>query len=71
IVQRTQLTTLMVTHNMQQALDLGNRLIMMDSGKMILEVEGEDKQNLTIEALLQEFQRIKGTKMNNDQALLG
>jgi putative tryptophan/tyrosine transport system ATP-binding protein len=43
----------------------------MDSGKVILEVEGEDKQNLTIEALLQEFQRIKGTKMNNDRALLG
>ncbi len=71
IVERTQLTTLMVTHNMQQALDLGNRLIMMDSGKIILEVDGEDKQKLTIEELLHEFQRIKGSKMTNDRALLG
>ncbi|MGA9289564.1 MAG: ABC transporter ATP-binding protein, partial [Anaerobacillus sp.] len=71
IVERTQLTTLMVTHNMQQALDLGNRLIMMDSGKVILEVDGEDKQKLTIEELLHEFQRIKGSKMTNDRALLG
>ncbi len=70
IVLQHQLTTLMVTHNMQQALDLGNRLIMMDKGQIILEVSGEDKQNLTIEQLLHEFQRIRGTKMTSDRTLL-
>ncbi|WLD94137.1 ABC transporter ATP-binding protein [Alkalihalobacillus sp. AL-G] len=70
IVQQHQLTTLMVTHNMQQALDLGNRLIMMDKGQIILEVSGTEKQELTIEQLLQEFQRIRGSKMTSDRALL-
>lgn len=71
IVDQFHLTTLMVTHNMQQALDLGNRLIMMDKGQVILDVAGEDKQALTIEKLLQEFQRIRGTQMDNDRAILG
>ncbi|WP_223701865.1 ABC transporter ATP-binding protein [Sutcliffiella deserti] len=70
IVADTGLTTLMVTHNMQQALDLGNRLIMMDKGQIILEVEEEDKKSLTIETLLKEFQRIRGQQMANDRALL-
>ncbi|PLR78553.1 ABC transporter ATP-binding protein [Bacillus sp. V3-13] len=70
IVERYGLTTLMVTHNMQQALDLGNRLIMMDNGRIILEVDESDKKKLTIETLLLEFQRIKGSKMANDRALL-
>jgi putative ABC transport system ATP-binding protein len=71
IVEKHQLTTMMVTHNMQQALDLGNRLIMMDKGQIILEVSGEEKKKLTIEQLLQEFQRIRGTKLANDRAVLG
>ncbi|QOR64690.1 ABC transporter ATP-binding protein [Cytobacillus suaedae] len=70
IVEKYGLTTLMVTHNMQQALDLGNRLIMMDKGQIILEVEEDKKKDLTIEKLLNEFQRIRGTKMTNDRALL-
>ncbi|MBT2688186.1 ABC transporter ATP-binding protein [Bacillus sp. ISL-47] len=70
IVKKYNLTTLMVTHNMQQALDLGNRLIMMDKGQIILEVDEEQKQRLTIEQLLNEFQRIRGTKMASDRALL-
>src|SRR5699024_11775859 len=52
IIQRFGLTTLMVTHNMQQAVDMGDRLIMMDKGEIILDVSGEDKSNLTIEGLL-------------------
>src|SRR5690606_28029507 len=56
IVEKYNLTTLMVTHNMQQALDLGNRLIMMDKGQIILEVDEQEKANLTIEQLLNEFQ---------------
>lgn len=70
IVGQYQLTTLMVTHNMQQALDLGDSLIMMDKGKIIFEAGGVNKQKLTVEKLLQEFQRIKGEKMNNDRAVL-
>lgn len=70
IVEKYHLTTLMVTHNMQQALDLGNRLIMMDKGQIILEVDEAEKQELTIDALLNEFQRIRGTQMASDRALL-
>jgi putative ABC transport system ATP-binding protein len=70
IVAKYHLTTLMVTHNMQQAIDLGNRLIMMDSGQIIFEVNEEEKKKLTIESLLQEFQRIRGSQMANDRAIL-
>lgn len=71
IVEKFQLTTLMVTHNMQQALDMGNRLIMMDAGQIILDVEGEEKEKLTIPQLLEEFQRIRGRQLVSDQAVLG
>ncbi|WP_047153641.1 ABC transporter ATP-binding protein [Aneurinibacillus tyrosinisolvens] len=70
IVSRQQLTTLMVTHNMQQALDLGNRLIMMDKGSIILDVRQEEKKQLTIERLLNEFQRLRGEKFASDRAVL-
>lgn len=71
IVKETELTTLMVTHNMQQALDLGNRLIMMDKGQIILDISGAEKQTLTIDKLLHEFQRIRGKQLNSDRAILG
>lgn len=71
IVEKFKLTTLMVTHNMQQALDMGDRLIMMDAGQVIFDVNGEEKQNLTIKDLLDEFQKIRGRQMANDQAVLG
>lgn len=70
LVEKDKLTTLMVTHNMQQALDLGNRLIMMDKGQIILEVEEEQKKDLTIAKLMAEFQRIRGEQLNSDAALL-
>lgn len=70
IVEKFHLTTLMVTHNMQQALDLGNRLIMMDKGQIILDVSGEEKKALTIEKLLNEFQRIRGKKLDSDRTIL-
>ncbi|CAM3069154.1 ABC transporter ATP-binding protein [Filibacter tadaridae] len=70
LVEKDQLTTLMITHNMQQALDLGNRLIMMDKGQIILEIGFEEKQQLTIPALMDEFQRIRGEKLTSDKALL-
>lgn len=71
IVDKFELTTLMVTHNMQQALDMGDRLIMMDAGQIILDVSGEEKEALTIEGLLEEFQRIRGKQLVNDQTVLG
>ncbi|WP_107838275.1 ABC transporter ATP-binding protein [Metasolibacillus meyeri] len=71
LVEADNLTTLMVTHNMQQALDLGNRLIMMDKGQIILQIDEETKPNLTIPDLMAEFERIRGEKMNSDRALLG
>ncbi|WP_010648529.1 ABC transporter ATP-binding protein [Oceanobacillus massiliensis] len=71
VVRESGLTTLMVTHNMQQALDLGNRLIMMDKGQIIFEAHGEAKQELTVERLLQEFQRIRGEQFEDDRVVLG
>ncbi|MBK3495709.1 ABC transporter ATP-binding protein [Viridibacillus sp. YIM B01967] len=70
LVDKDNLTTLMVTHNMQQALDLGNRLIMMDKGQIILEVEPEAKKDLTIADLMDAFQRIRGEKLVSDRTLL-
>lgn len=71
VVDRFELTTLMVTHNMQQALDLGNRLFMMDQGEIIFDVSGEEKEDLTIEKLLHEFQRLRGEKLESDRQVLG
>lgn len=71
VVEKFELTTLMVTHNMQQALDLGNRLFMMDKGQVIFDVKGEEKQALTIEKLLREFQLIRGEQFESDRAVLG
>lgn len=71
IVKRFGLTTLMVTHNMQQAVDMGDRLIMMDKGEVILDVSGEEKAKLTIEGLLKEFQQIRGEQLVTDQTILG
>lgn len=70
IVEEFKLTTLMVTHNMQQALELGNRLIMMDKGQIIFEANEGQKKDLTVEKLLEEFQRIRGEKMASDRAVL-
>lgn len=71
VVRESGLTTLMVTHNMQQALDIGNRLIMMDKGNIIFEVSGEEKQLLTVENLLQEFRCIRGAQFKDDRVVLG
>ncbi|MGF9710958.1 ABC transporter ATP-binding protein [Paenibacillus naphthalenovorans] len=71
IVSELKLTTLMVTHNMEQAIRLGNRLIMMDKGRIILDVPEQEKQGLTVEGLLHEFERIRGTKFADDRVVLG
>ena len=69
IVQENNLTTLMVTHNMQNAIDFGNRLIMMHGGSVIFDVRGEDKKKLTVEDLLHKFNEAGGTV--SDSAILG
>ncbi|MCQ2591376.1 MAG: ATP-binding cassette domain-containing protein [Treponema sp.] len=64
------LTVMMVTHNMQQALDYGNRLLMMDAGEIILDISGEEKQKLTLDDLAERFKQIKKHGMTNDQMVL-
>lgn len=72
IVREMKLTTLMVTHNMEQAIRLGNRLIMMDKGRIILDInEQRKKKNLTVEQLLGEFEQISGHKLSDDRVVLG
>ncbi len=64
------LTVMMVTHNMQQALDYGNRLLMMDGGQIILDISGEEKSRLTLEDIAERFKQIKKQGMTNDQMVL-
>ncbi len=70
LVTENNLTTLMVTHNMHDAIAHGNRLIMMDAGKIIVDVSGEEKKNLTIEQLLGLFEKASGNKFASDKAML-
>lgn len=70
IVEEESLTTLMITHNMRDAITYGNRLIMMNNGKIIIDVCGEEKKKLTVEDLLTAFSKLSGTEFSNDRALL-
>lgn len=70
IVAQNGLTTMMVTHNMRDAIAYGNRLIMMHEGRVILDISGEEKKNLTVEMLLEQFARASGDTFANDRALL-
>ncbi|MDY6050134.1 MAG: ABC transporter ATP-binding protein [Corynebacterium sp.] len=69
IVERHGLTTMMVTHNMEQALALGNRLIMMHEGRIIFELNGEEKKHATVQDLLDQFARFKDVQMS-DRSML-
>ena len=71
IVTEQNLTTLMVTHNMKDAIDIGNRLIMMYEGHIIYDVEGEAKKKLTVADLLKKFEEAIGEEFVNDRMLLG
>lgn len=70
LVKDNNLTTLMVTHNMRDAIKHGNRLIMMHDGKVILDIRGEEKKKLTVEALISRFGRASGEEFSFDRALL-
>ena len=71
IIAENHLTALMVTHNMKDAIAHGNRLIMMWDGKIILDIKGEEKKNLTVDDLLHQFTVASGKEFANDRALLG
>ena len=71
IVEENHLMTMMVTHNMKDAIAYGNRLIMMHEGRVILDIKGEEKKHLTVEMLLEQFARASGDEFVNDRALLG
>ena len=70
IVQRDHLTTLMITHNMRDAIAHGNRLIMMYDGRIAIDVAGEEKQKLTVEGLLEMFSKVSGSDEAYDKLLL-
>ena len=70
IVTKDQLTTIMITHNMRDAITYGNRLIMMNEGRIVLDVRGEEKKNLTVEDLLRQFEKVSGQEFASDRALL-
>ena len=70
IVQENHLTTMMVTHNMKDAIAHGNRLIMMHEGRVILNIAGEEKKNLSVETLLHQFEVVSGEAFASDKALL-
>ena len=71
IVTREHLTTLMITHNMRDALRYGNRLIMLYNGRIIIDISGQEKQNLDVSDLLKMFEKASGDEMVNDRMLLG
>ena len=70
IVSETKLTTLMITHNMRDAINYGNRLIMMYDGHIVVDVSGEEKKNLTVEQLLELFSKASGSDEADDKLIL-
>lgn len=70
IVSEQQLTTLMITHNMKDALTIGNRIIMMNAGQIIFDAAGQEKQRLTVRDLLEKFEEASGGAFANDRMML-
>ena len=70
IVTENRLTTLMITHNMRDAIRYGSRLVMLHEGRAILDISGEEKQNLTVPDLLEMFTRVSGSEFASDRAIL-
>lgn len=70
IVQESNITCLMVTHNMESALAVGNRTVMMDDGKILLDLQGEERARMTVDGLLEQFREKSGARINNDRMLL-
>ena len=70
IVTRDKLTTVMITHNMKDAIAHGNRLVMMHNGRIVIDVSGEEKKNLTVPQLLELFTKVSGVEEASDRMLL-
>ncbi len=71
IVRRSNLTTLMVTHSMRQALDYGDRTVMLHGGKVVLDVSGDERKGLSVEDLLHMFTKVRGEQLDDDALILG
>lgn len=71
IVHEKRLTTLMVTHSMRQALDVGDRTVMLHQGNVVLDVSGQERQNMDVSDLLTMFERVRGEAISDDALLLG
>ena len=70
LIADNKLTTMMVTHNLRDAINHGNRLVMMDAGRIILDISGEDKQKLTVDDLLARFSSAGGEELPSDRMIL-
>lgn len=70
IVREENITCMMITHNMESALNLGNRTLMMNSGRIVLDVSGDKRKGLTVQDLLDEFKNVSGHNLDNDRILL-
>ena len=70
IVEKNHLTTMMITHNMRDAIHYGNRLLMLHNGRIVLDISGEEKARLTVPDLLALFSKVSGQEYDNDRALL-
>ena len=70
IVEENHLACLMITHNMRSALELGNRTLMMDAGKIIYDISGEEREHMTVSGLLEKFSADTGKELDNDRMLL-
>lgn len=70
-VAEENLCTLMITHNMKASLEFGTRTIMMHEGRIIMDLQGEERNNMTVEKLIEQFEKRSGTEMDNDRMLLG
>jgi len=71
LIEQHKLTTMMVTHNMRDAIRNGNRLIMMSGGRVVLDIYGQEKQEMTVKELVSKFSQVSGEDMSHGQMLLG
>ena len=71
IVAEGKLTTMMVTHSMRQALDVGTRTVMLHQGQVVLDVSGQERADMDVADLLQMFEKVRGEKLADDALLLG
>jgi putative ABC transport system ATP-binding protein len=71
VVDERKLTTLMVTHSMRQALDFGNRTVMLHGGEIVLDVTGDSRHSMRVEDLIEMFRKIRGQTLDDDALLIG